>query len=167
MSHPPVEQQQQHLEWLEIAHLFKLCNTTLRPHQTTRPTIKTKTSSSGNITTSLICLKNCKTRCREREGWETQATEGNHLTHVWGMTWTTSVTEGSYNDNRTFCRCKWHYRKCWRFSVECHTFLLLFDVHYGEKELRENWKSDNIKENARFKVGSKCGQLALFSSPTA
>lgn len=62
MSRPLVEQQQQRLEWLEIAHLFKFRNTTLCPHQTTRPTIKTKTSS-GNMMTRLIQSKKRKTRC--------------------------------------------------------------------------------------------------------
>lgn len=62
MSRPLVEQQQQHLEWLEIAHLFKFHNTTLCPHQTTRPTIKTKTSS-GSMMTCLIQSKKHKTRC--------------------------------------------------------------------------------------------------------
>jgi hypothetical protein len=67
MSRPRVAQRQQHLEWLEVARLFKLRNTTLRPHQTTRPTIKTKTSSSGNIT-GFIQLKKHKPRCIVKSG---------------------------------------------------------------------------------------------------
>lgn len=104
ISRPLVEQQQQHLEWLEIAHLFKFRNTTLRPHQTTRPTIKTKTSS-GNMMTRLIQLKICKTRCIIISGMG-----GKHSLHkaiILQVMGTTKLhpQQTSYNDDRIFRRC--------------------------------------------------------------
>lgn len=103
MSRPLVEQQQQHLEWLEIAHLFKFRNTTLRPHQTTRPTIKTETSS-GNTMTHLIQSKKCKTRCIITSGMG-----GKHSLHkaiILQVMGTTKLhpRQTSYN-NRMFRRC--------------------------------------------------------------
>lgn len=103
MSRPLVEQQQ-HLEWLEIAHLFKFRNTTLRPHQTTRPTIKTETSS-GNMMTRLIQSKKCKTRCIITSGMG-----GKHSLHkaiILQVMGTTKLhpRQTSYNDDRIFRRC--------------------------------------------------------------
>lgn len=165
MSRPLVEQQQQHLEWLETAHLFKFHKTTLRPQQTTRPTIKTKTSS-GNVMTRLIQMKMHKTRCIRKSGMG-----GKHSLHkaiILQVMGTTKLhpRQTSYNDDRIFCRCTLEQRANDDIEhvedsvlVAIPFFSYVISVIEERNSEKTEYQVCYVQENTKVKVGYKCGRL--------